>query len=65
MSEHRTLGEEYFKKPLVLKDGYVDVPTAPGLGVELDENALADKIIHDYPRNPESFDVDDGSVVDR
>jgi galactonate dehydratase len=65
MTEHRTLGEGYFKQPFVLKDGYVDVPTAPGLGVELDENALADKIIHDYPRNPESFDVDDASVVDR
>jgi len=65
MTEHRTLGEGYFKNPFILKDGYVDLPTAPGLGVELDEEALADKIIHDYPRNPENFDVDDGSVVDR
>jgi galactonate dehydratase len=65
MTEHRTLGEGYFKKPFILKDGYVDLPTAPGLGVQLDEEALADKIIHDYPRNPENFDVDDGSVVDR
>lgn len=65
MTEHRTLGEGYFNKPFVVKDGYVDLPTAPGLGVELDEEALADKIIHDYPGNPENFDVDDGSVVDR
>ena len=35
----------------------------PGLGIELDENALADKIGHTW-RNTESYDPDDGSVVD-
>jgi galactonate dehydratase len=43
--------------------GYVEVPTGPGLGVELDENALADKIDHDW-KNRELFDPDDGSVLD-
>ena len=33
------------------------------VGIELDENAMADKINHDW-RNQESYDVDDGSVVD-
>ena len=28
------------KEPLVVKDGYLDVPEGPGLGVELDEDAL-------------------------
>ncbi|MCH7626987.1 MAG: mandelate racemase/muconate lactonizing enzyme family protein [Chloroflexi bacterium] len=28
------------KEPLVVKDGYLDVPEGPGLGVELDEEAL-------------------------
>ena len=32
-------------------DGYVDLPTGPGLGIELDEDAMADKIGHDW-RNP-------------
>ncbi len=63
MTEHVSLGEGYFKKPLVVKDGYVQLPTEPGLGVELDEEAMADKIGHDW-RNPEVFDADDGSVVD-
>jgi galactonate dehydratase len=36
---------------------------APGLGVELDENALADKIDHDW-KNREEYDKDDDSVVD-
>jgi len=61
--EQVSLGEGYLKQPFVVKNGYVDVPTAPGLGIELDENAMADKIGHDW-RNPETYDADDGSVVD-
>jgi galactonate dehydratase len=61
--EHTTLGEGYLKNPFVLKDGFVELPTAPGLGIELDEDALADKIDHDW-RNPETYHPDDGSVVD-
>jgi galactonate dehydratase len=61
--EQVSLGEGYLKKPFTLRDGYLDLPTGPGLGIELDENAMADKIGHDW-RNPESYDPDDGSVVD-
>jgi galactonate dehydratase len=61
--EHTTLGEGYLKKPFVLKDGYVELPTAPGLGVELDDDALEDKIDHDW-QNPQTYHPDDGSVVD-
>jgi galactonate dehydratase len=61
--EQVSLGEGYLKHPFVVRNGYVDVPTGPGLGIELDENALADKIGHDW-RNPETYDPDDGSVVD-
>ena len=43
--------------------GYLDLPTGPGLGIELDEAALADKINHDW-KNRDAFDEDDGSVVD-
>lgn len=62
MTEHVTLGEGYLKKPFVVRDGYVDLPTAPGLGIELDENALADKIGKEW-RYPELVDADDGSVI--
>jgi galactonate dehydratase len=62
IQEQVSLGEGYLKKPFVVKKGYIDVPTAPGLGIELDENAIADKIGHDW-RNPETYD-EDGSVVD-
>lgn len=61
--EHVTLGEGYLKNPFVVKDGFVELPTAPGLGIELDEDALEDKIDHDW-RNPERYLEDDGSVTD-
>ncbi len=44
-------------------DGYLDLPTGPGLGIELDENALANKLGHEW-KNRETYDADDGSVVD-
>ena len=61
--EHVSLGEGYLKNPFVAKDGYVDLPTAPGLGIELDEEALADKIGHDW-RNPETYNPEDGTAID-
>ena len=63
MQEHTTLGEGYLKNPFVFKDGFVELPTGPGLGIELDEDALEDKIDHDW-QNPTSYHPDDGSVVD-
>ena len=61
--EQVSLGEGYIKKPFTVRDGYLDLPTTPGLGVELDDNAMADKLGHDW-RNQESYDAEDGSVVD-
>ncbi len=61
--EQVSLGEGYLKKPFTVRDGYLDLPTGPGLGIELDENLMADKIGHDW-KNQESYDAEDGSVVD-
>ena len=61
--EQVSLGEGYLKQPFVLRKGYLDLPTGPGLGIELDENALAGKIGHDW-KNQEAYDADDGSVMD-
>ncbi len=61
--EQVSLGEGYIKNPFTVREGFLDLPTGPGLGIELDENAMADKIGHDW-RNQESYDADDGSVVD-
>jgi galactonate dehydratase len=61
--EQVSLGEGYLKKPFTVHNGYLDLPTGPGLGIELDENSMADKLNHDW-RNQESYDAEDGSVVD-
>jgi galactonate dehydratase len=61
--EQVSLGEGYLKQPFVVENGYVRVPTRAGLGIELDEEAMADKIGHDW-QNDETYDADDGSVVD-
>jgi galactonate dehydratase len=61
--EQVTLGDGYIKQPFTVHKGYLDLPTGPGLGIELDEHALADKIDHDW-KNREEYDTDDGSVVD-
>ena len=60
--EQVSLGEGYIKNPFKIEDGHVKLPEGPGLGIEIDENALADKIGHDW-RNQETY-FEDGSVVD-
>lgn len=64
IQEHVSLGEGYLKNPFKLDgDGFVALPEGPGLGIELDEDALADKIGHDWT-NPQSFHPDDGTAID-
>jgi len=53
---------ELLVTPLELKDGYLTVPEGPGLGIELNEDALS------MPENPKLLDTPigfDGSVQDR
>ncbi len=57
------LGEGYIQQPFEVRDGYIDLPGGPGLGIELDEDAVKEKLGHDW-RTPEPYDADDGSVVD-
>ncbi len=37
------------KEPLVLKDGYIDVPTGPGIGWEYDPEKIEKYTVHDFP----------------
>jgi galactonate dehydratase len=61
--EQVTLGEGYLKKPFEVVDGHIPLPEAPGLGIELDEDAIAERLGHDW-KNPETYLDSDGSVVD-
>ena len=57
------LGVGYIKNPFVIKEGYIDVPNGPGLGVELDEEALKDKIYDGGWTTPRLY-FEDGSLAD-
>jgi len=61
--EQVCLGEGYLKQPFVVKDGYVAVPTGPGLGIEVDEAALAGKLYDGSWETPRLWH-EDGSVAD-
>lgn len=61
--EQVTLGEGYLRNPFRLEDGYIPLPQGPGLGIELDEDQIANKIGHDW-KSPQPYDADDGSVAD-
>jgi len=61
--EQVSLGDGYIKQPFEVEKGYVKIPTGPGLGIELDDKQIADKLDHDW-RNRETYDLNDGSVVD-
>lgn len=37
-----SLGEEIAEEPLTVEDGRIDLPEGPGLGIDLDEDALAE-----------------------
>lgn len=61
--EHVTLGEGYLKEPFTIRDGYLDLPTRPGLGIELDDDALAGKLHDGSWETPRLWHAD-GSVAD-
>jgi len=63
IQEQVTLGEGYLKKPFDMKDGYVDVPEEPGLGIELDDELVKKKICNGEWENPRLYH-EDGSVAD-
>lgn len=63
MQEFVSLGEDLLVKPFVVKDGHIDVPTSPGLGIEIDEAKLAALRFDGKWATPELRHAD-GSVAD-
>ncbi len=58
------LGEGYLKQPFVVEDGYVALPTKPGLGIELDDAAVEALQTTEPRRHPGLFHPDDGAAID-
>ena len=63
VQEHVTTGEGYLKEPFKIEDGYIQVSDKPGLGIELDEDALEDKLHDGSWETPRLWHAD-GSVAD-
>ncbi|RJS93920.1 galactonate dehydratase [Candidatus Bathyarchaeota archaeon] len=63
IQEQTTLGEGYLKRPFELKEGYIEVPTDPGLGIELDDKAIEEKRYSGDWHNPQLLH-EDGSIAD-
>ncbi len=55
--------ENLLKVPFKAENGYLPLPKGPGLGIEIDEEKLMSQVgePQDYPQ---TYDKDDGSVVD-
>jgi galactonate dehydratase len=64
IQEHVTLGDGYLTHPFVVKGGYIDLPQGPGLGIELDDDAVAARKMEPNWDTPRLFHGDDGSVGD-
>jgi galactonate dehydratase len=61
--EQVSLGVGYIKEPFKVENGHVRISTKPGLGIELDEEAIKEKLGHDW-QNAETYLESDGSVTD-
>ena len=57
------LGAGYLRQPFVIQDGYIELPTGPGLGIDIDEEAVIAMGEHDWA-TPQLRHADDGSVAD-
>jgi galactonate dehydratase len=61
-AEHLDLGVDLFKEPFEIKNGYIDIPTKPGLGFEIDEEKLKDLLYDGRWSNPVLYFEDDHSM---
>jgi galactonate dehydratase len=61
--EHLTLGEDYLRTPFKVENGYITVPDAPGLGIELDEEKVKAGTFDGKWDNPR-FSLEDGSFTE-
>jgi galactonate dehydratase len=64
IQEYIHLGEGYLKQPFVVRDGYIELPTGPGLGIEVDEEYVRSLPLPHLPDVGRWFHEDDGSVAD-
>lgn len=63
MPNHQDLGVGILKKPFEIEQGYIRIPEGPGLGIEIDEDALEPLRFDGTWDTPHLF-FEDGSIAD-
>jgi galactonate dehydratase len=63
MNDKQDLGVGILKHPFVIENGYIDVPKAPGLGIDIDDDALRTMQFDGNWETPKLF-YEDGSLAD-
>jgi galactonate dehydratase len=58
------LGDGLLREDWQVRDGYIDLPTKPGLGFEIDEREVVKEITYQEELGGEFYDPSDGSVAD-
>lgn len=61
--EQSTLGEGYLKEPFVINNGFIDIPTKPGLGIEINEDYIKEMAYPGDWDTPRIYN-DDGSFTE-
>lgn len=64
MKEEWDLGEGYLKTPFKVKDGYIHINSLPGLGIEVNEDVVAERAYDGSWDSPRLYAEDDGTIVD-
>ncbi|MCK9547646.1 MAG: galactonate dehydratase [Sphaerochaeta sp.] len=64
MKEEWDIGSGYLKTPFVIEDGYITIPTAAGLGIEVDEEVIAERAYPGDWDSPRHYADDDLTIVD-
>ena len=58
------LGDGLLRQDWQVRDGYIELPTKPGLGFEIDEQAVEQECVYREELGGEFYDPTDGSVAD-
>jgi galactonate dehydratase len=64
MKEEWDIGSGYLKTPFVIENGYITIPTTPGLGIEVDEEVIAERTYPGDWDSPRLYTDDDVTIVD-
>lgn len=60
----RSLGQGLFKKPLTFRDGFIELPQEPGLGVDMEDRDIEALRDDEFRLRGMYFHEDDGSYAD-